>query len=119
MRSALFVVLSLLMWSGCANPPGGPEAARQVVLQHIGNGVGTVGPFNRRDKAELASLSPQDRSTAVALLDRGAVGFLVFGPDNGTAVHAANGKLADLITVDRILFVQNGQIVGDFLAVKK
>src|SRR4051812_26273234 len=120
MRSASLFTLSWLLLSGCASvPDGGPEAAREVVLKNVGEGVGTVGPFNRKDKKELESLSPQDRSAAVALLDRGALGVLVFGP-NKEAKRAAttSGALADLVVVDRILFVQRGQIVGDFAAVK-
>jgi hypothetical protein len=118
MRSTSIVILSLMMLGGCANPPGGPEIARQVVLQHVGGAVGTIGPFNRKDKKELESLSPQDRSTALALLDRGALGFLICSPETGAAPRNANGVLADLIKVDRIIFVQDGQIVGDFAAVK-
>ena len=118
MRTAALAVLSLLFFSGCASETGGPEVAREVVLKHVGEGVGTVGPFNRKDKGELASLSPQDRATAIALLDLGALGFLICSRSDGTTPPTTGGKLADLIKVDRILFVQNGQIVGDFRAVK-
>jgi hypothetical protein len=118
MRSASIIILSLLMLGGCANPANAPEAARQVVLQHVGGKVGTVGPFTRRDRKELASLSPQDRNTANALLGRGALGFLICSPDDGTTPHAEAGPLADLIKVDRIIFVQDGLIVGDFAATK-
>jgi len=117
MRYASIVGLSLLLGS-CSTTPGGAEGAREVVLKHVGDGVGTLGPFNRKDKKELASLSPQDRAAANALLDHGAVGFLVFGPDDGTKSPAAGAALADMVNVDRILFVQHNQIVGDFAAVK-
>jgi hypothetical protein len=100
------------------NSPESPEVAREVVLKRIGDRVGTVGPFTRKDKKELASLSAPDRATATALLDRGALGFLICSPDNGTAPGASNGPLADMVKVDRIIFVQNAQIVGDFPAVK-
>lgn len=118
MRSASIIVLSLLALCGCANPANAPEAARQLVLQHVGGAVGTVGPFTRKDRKELASLSPQDRNTANALLDRGALGFLICSPENGAAPHTEGGALADLIKVDRIIFVQDGRIVGDFAAMK-
>ncbi len=118
MRSFPFIVLFLSLLCSCSTTPGGPEVAREVVLQHIGPGVGTAGPFNRKDKKELGSLSPQDRSTAITLLDRGALGFLVFGPDNGTQPAATGAALADMVKVDRILFVQGGKIVGDFSAVR-
>lgn len=118
MRSASIAVLSSLLLCSCASAPGDPEAARGVVLKHIANGVGTVGPFTRKDKKELESLSPQDRTTAAALLDRGALGFLICSPDNGTAARASNGALADMVKVDRIIFVQHAQIVGDFPATK-
>ena len=118
MRSTSILLLSLLVLCGCANPANSPEVARQVVLQHVGGTVGTVGPFTRKDKKELESLSPQDRSTSITLLDRGALGFLICSPDDGTTPRNANGVLADLIKVDRIIFVQNGQIVGDFMAAK-
>ena len=88
------------------------------MLKHVGDGVGTVGPFNRKDKKELDSLSPPDRSAANALLDHGAVGFLIFRADDGTKSPPAGAALADMVNVDRILFVQHGQIVGDFAAVK-
>ena len=118
MRSPSIAVLSLLLLCSCTSTPGGPEAAREVVLKRIGDGVGTVGPFTRKDKKELESLSPQDRTTAAALLDHGALGFLICSPDNGTAAPASTGALADMVKVDRIIFVQNAQIVGDFPAVK-
>ena len=118
MRTTSIIVLSLLALGGCANPANRPEIARQVVLQHVGGTVGTIGPFNRKDKKELESLSPQDRTTAIALLDRGALGFLICSPDDGTAQRNASGVLADLIKVARIIFVQDGKIVGDFAAVK-
>ena len=89
-----------------------------MVLQHVGPGVGTLGPFNRKDKKELGALSPQDRNAAIALLERGALGFLVFGPDDGSKTPTAGAALADFVNVDRIVFVQHGQIVGDFAAVK-
>jgi hypothetical protein len=118
MRSTSIIVLSLLGLGGCANPANAPEAARQVVLQHVGGTVGTVGPFTRKDRKELESLSPQDRNAANALLDRGALGFLICSPENASTPHADSGALADLIKVDRIIFVHNGQIVGDFAAAK-
>ena len=118
MRTTSIIALSLLALGGCANPANRPEVARQVVLQHVGGTVGTIGPFNRKDKRELESLSPQDRNTAIALLDGGALGFLICSPDDGTTPRNANGVLADLIKVDRIIFVQDGQIVGDFAAAK-
>ena len=118
MRRVSIVVLSSLLLPGCANQPGGPEAARQVVSNHVGDGVGTVGPFTRKDKKELASLSPQDRSAATALLDEGALGFLICSREDGTPPPTGGGALADLIKVDRIIFVRGGKIVGDFPAAK-
>lgn len=118
MRSVSILVLSLFMLGGCATEPGGPEAARAVVLKRIGDGVGTVGPFNRKDKKELESLSPQDQKAAAALLDQGAVGFLICLPDDGTTPRVTNGSLADLVKVARIMFVLRGEIVGDFPAAK-
>jgi len=119
MRSLPTIVLLLISLCGCANQPEGPEVAREVVLKHIGDKVGTVGPFNRKDKKELQSLSPQDRSAAIGLLDQGALGFLICSPEgNDPAPTATGGALADLIKVDRIIFVRGGQIVGDFPAVK-
>jgi hypothetical protein len=118
MRRALLLLSCLLTFAGCASSPEAPEAARQVVLKHVGEGVGTVGPFNRKDKKELASLSPADRAAANALLDRGALGFIVFGPDDGTKTAASGAALVDMVNVARILFVQHGELVGDFAAVK-
>lgn len=118
MHFIALLILSAFLVAGCTSTPGGPEAAREVVLQHVGAGVGTLGPFNRKDKKELGALSPQDRNAAIALLDRGALGFLVFGPDDGSKTPAAGAALADLVNVDRILFVEKGLIVGDFAAVK-
>jgi len=118
MRPILIIVLSLLVLCGCANPANAPETARQVVLQHVGGTVGTVGPFTRKDRKELESLSPQDRNSANALLDRGALGFLICSPETGATSHAESGALADLIKVDRIIFVHDGMIVGDFAATK-
>ncbi len=118
MRSLPILLVCLLPLCGCASAPDAPEAAREVVLKHVGDGVGTVGPFNRKDKRELASLSATDRAAANALLDRGALGFIVFGPDDGTKTPAAGAALADMVSVARILFVQRGEIVGDFAAAK-
>jgi len=118
MRSLSPLVLTVLLLCGCANESAGPEAAREVVSNHVGEGFGTVGPFTRKDKKELEALSPQDRSAAVALLDRGAVGFLICSKENGAPSPAAGEALADLIKVDRIILVKNNRIVGDFPAVK-
>jgi hypothetical protein len=43
---------------------------------------------------------------------------LICSPETGAAPRAESGALADLIKVDRIIFVHNGQIVGDFAATK-
>jgi len=118
MRAVSIVVLGASMGAGCANELGGPEAARQVVSNHVGDGVGTVGPFTRTDKKELASLSPPDRSAATALLDAGALGFLICSREDGAAPPAGGAALADMIKVDRIILVRGGKIVGDFPAAK-
>jgi hypothetical protein len=118
MRRQSLLLLCLLPLFGCASASDAPEAAREVVLKRVGEGVGTVGPFNRKDKRELAALSPTDRAAANALLDHGALGFIVFGPDDGSKSPASGAALADLVNVARILFVRRGEIVGDFAAAK-
>ena len=99
-----FPVLLVLLGSGCATGPEGSEATREIVLQYIGHDVGTVGPFSKQAKHELAALSKNDRNQALALMDHGAAGFLIIEPNPAVP--------------NRMILISKGRIVGDFPAVK-
>ena len=103
-----FLLLLTLALAGCATTAVDPEAAREVALQYINSDVGTTGPFNKNRTKDLEVLSAEDRAKALALLDRGAVGFVAFGRG------AAGGAGARA----RIVLVSEKKVVGDFWAVQ-
>jgi hypothetical protein len=103
----LLILLGLVL-AGCATTAVDPEAAREVALQYINSDVGTTGPFNKNRTGDLDVLSADDRAKALALLDRGAVGFVAFG--NGAAGGASRRA--------RIVLVLEKKVVGDFWAVQ-
>jgi hypothetical protein len=115
-RFAFFLSASWLALTGCNSGPANGEADREVVLKYVGGNFGTLGPFSKKTKKELQALSSKDQAAAGELLDRGAVGFVIFGPDDGSKAHTKSGTDADLVNVDRIILVQKGQVVGDFRA---
>ena len=81
------------------------EERRQLVLEYVGHEVGTVGPFAKNGLRELDVLSEKDRREAAALIEHGAIGFLVIEPNAGVP--------------NRIVVVSGKRIVGDFPAPKK
>lgn len=101
-------LLLAILLAGCATTTVDPEAAREAALQYINADVGTTGPFNKNRTKDLDVLSAGDRAKAVALLDRGAVGFVAFGSG------AAGGASAHV----RIVLVLEKKVVGDFWAEK-
>jgi hypothetical protein len=107
-------VLLLLFLGGCATAPSDAESQREVVLRYLDANVGTAGPFGRHAKKELDVLSDKDRAEAMALLNRGAVGFLVFE----TAGTATDGKPSAPTSAPRVILVQHGKVAGDFRGVK-
>lgn len=114
-RLALALASSItLLLSGCATASSSPEAQREVVLQYLDASVGTAGPFSRQAKKELDFLSPKDRTDVLALLDRGAVLFLVFEPPK----PGTNGKSTATASASRAILVSQGKVVGDFRAPK-
>ena len=98
------VALVMVLLGGCASSPVNSEKAREVVLSYVGGSVGTAGPFSNQAKKEFGVLSPKDQAEASALIDRGAVAFLIFETGKSSAV--------------RIVLVQKDQVVGDFRAAK-
>src|SRR4051794_456772 len=114
MKRYLPLCLTLLL-AGCTTDPGGSEAVREVVLKYVDADVGTAGPFGKQGKKELDILSDKDRAAALALLDRGAVGFVVFARDYGAAARPGSN---DTATTSRIILVLKGKVVGDFRAAK-
>ncbi len=95
----LVLLLSLLVF-GCGSVTGGSELEREVVSRHLGGDFGTVGPFSRQRKQELDVLAPADRQQALAQLEHGAVGFLIYGPGSEKP--------------QRIVVVLKDQVVGDY-----
>ena len=97
--------LLLIVLGGCVTSRVDSETTREIVLNYVGGAGGTAGPFSSQAKKEFGVLSPKDQQEASALIDRGAVAFLVFEAGNGTAV--------------RIVLVHKGGVVGDFRSVKQ
>ena len=104
----VFTLLVVLL-SGCATSSSDPETTREVVLKYLNSDVGTTGPFSKRNPKDLEILSPADRTQATALVDRGAVGFVIFG----------GAQKPGSETGGRIVLVQNGKVVGDYWAAAK
>ena len=104
-----FLTIVLILLAGCTTSPGNSEANREVVLKYLDADVGTAGPFSKQGKRELDVLSEKDRATALGLLERGAVGFVVFAP-----AHSAEAG-----SVARIVLVLSGKVIGDFPAFAK
>ena len=103
MKRAFSLLLLLSgFFGGCATSPRDSETAREVVLQYLGSDAGTAGPFAKHQKKELDVLPPKERGEALALLDRGAVAFLVFETRKGGS--------------PRVVLVMSGRVVGDFRA---
>src|SRR5438105_4394576 len=102
---ALFLAVTVLLFAACASAPATGEERRQLVLEYVGHEVGTVGPFAKNALRELDVLSEKDRREAAALIEHGAVGFLVIEP---------NPSLPN-----RIVVVSGKRIIGDFPAPKK
>lgn len=107
----LFLIIGL--FSGCGTTALDSESTREVVLQYLGTdaAVGTAGPFGKGGKKELDVLSASDRQKAEAMIDRGAVLFLVYAANTATADTAA--------PVSRVIMVQGGKVTADFRAEPK
>lgn len=104
------LTLSLLLLAGCSTYSStDPETTRGVVLKYINTEVGTTGPFSKRNPKDLEILSDADRAQAMTLLNRGAVGFVIFG----------GSQKAGSETGGRIVLVQDGKVVGDYWAAAK
>jgi len=101
----LFVVLLTLLLGACAAAPTTSEERREVVLEYVGHEVGTVGPFSKKGQRELDGLSEKDRKEVLALIEHGAVGFLIIEP---------NASLPN-----RVIVVSGKRIIGDFPSPKK
>ena len=107
-----FALASLLVVAGCASAPSAAETEREIVLQYVAVDAGTAGPFSRKSKQELDILSDRDRVAATALLDRGAVAFVVYPKTQISGAAAPASQHAGT----RIVLVQHGRVVGDFKA---
>ncbi len=103
------LIVFVLLFAGCASAPDVSEGTREVVLKYLNADVGTTGPFSKRNPKDLEVLSDSDRAKASALLDRGAVGFVIY----------AGSRSANAGAETRIVLVQNAKVVGDFHAVTK
>ena len=103
------LIIFVVLLAGCASSPDTSEGTREVVLKYINADVGTTGPFSKRNPQDLEALSGSDRVQASKLLDRGAVGFVIFTGSRGSNVSGET----------RIVLVQNAKVVGDFRAAAK
>lgn len=103
-----YLLIFVVLLAGCSTPDAS-EGTREIVLRYINADVGTTGPFSKRNPKDLEVLSPHDQATASALLDKGAVGFVIY----------AGSRSENAGTGVRIVLVQNKKIVGDFGAVVK
>ena len=97
--------LLLLFCASCATQPGGVETTREIVLKYVAHDVGTVGPFAKHATREPALLAAEHKAQVLALLDRGAVGFLIIEPNPATPNH--------------VVMVLKDKIVGDFPTTSK
>jgi hypothetical protein len=95
-------LVGVLLLAGCASSPGNSEATREIVLQYLGGDGGTAGPYGKQAKKEFGILTPADRTAAEALIDRGAVAFIVFQAGASSAT--------------RVVLVQQGRVVADYRA---
>jgi hypothetical protein len=103
MQRFLPAIFALLLLAGCGTSPIDTESTREIVLQYLGGQVGTAGPFAAKAaKREADILGEADRRSAEALIDRGAVVFLV------------NGERAGTTGASRVILVQNNKVVGDY-----
>ena len=107
MRS--YCLATLILLSGCATAPTTSESEREIVLKYVASDVGTVGPFTKKEKHEINILSEKDRAGAAALLDHGAVGFVVYPKTSG-----ASSTSTDARPGTRVILLQHGRVVGDF-----
>ena len=95
---------SVLLLSACGTPTAGSESTRAILLQYLGGDVGTVGPFGKGGKKELTVLSDAERAEAEALIDKGAMMFLIYG-------GSAGGQPG----VSRVVLMQDKQVVRDYV----
>lgn len=100
-------LLLMMLLAACGTTPTDSEGKRELVLQYLGTDVGTAGPFYKSAHQEIAVLSNADRRKAEALIEDGAALFLIFQANAAVAPNATR-------TADRLIFVQKGEIVGDF-----
>ena len=113
---ALTALLYLAV-SGCTTPQSqiDGEAARAVVERYINNSdAKALGPLTWKTSEDFQHLSDVDRQKASELLAQGVLGFSVCVPDYSLIIHTSKGPLLDMIKIDRIVFVRDTQIVGDF-----
>jgi hypothetical protein len=111
------ITVACIAICGCASPQAKREKA--TVVAYLGGWwmEKTSGPFSFERTDELDVLRPPRRSAAMALLNDGAVFFLVFKSDE-SVVHE-NGQTSwprGMTKVARIVFSKGGKIVGDFRA---
>jgi hypothetical protein len=107
-------LLIITLLAGCGTTAMDSESTREIVLQYLGidAAVGTAGPFGKGGKKEIDVLSAADRKQVEALIDRGAVLFLVYA----VTPAAAGESPAPGSNVSRVIVVQGGKVVGDFRA---
>lgn len=118
-RNLIIGVLFIALLSGCGTTAMDSESTREVVLQYLGADatVGTAGPFAKSAKREVDVLSAANRRQAEALIDQGAVLFLVYGQANARPV--TNDSTDASPKVGRVILVQGKRVVGDFRAEPK
>jgi hypothetical protein len=93
-------LLLCLLTFGCSTTTSSPEFAREIVSRHLGGDFGTVGPFTKQRKRELEVLAAADQKTALGLLEEGALGFLIYEPNQPKA--------------RRVSLVLKDRVVGDY-----
>jgi len=95
----------MIALGGCVTRQENPEAVREVVLKYLNTNVGTVGPFSHRIPKDLVFLTPEDEAASLALLNRGAIAFLVAEAGSATAT--------------RVILVQKVTVIADYHAIQK
>ena len=111
-----YALACVILFAGCASGPGTAETEREIVLQYVGVDVGTAGPFTKKSSRELDILADKDRSAAAALLNRGAVGFLVYAKTPNVGNTTATNSPPNKQLGPRVILLQHGRVVGDYKA---
>jgi hypothetical protein len=96
----VFLLFFLFFLTAASNLIGAPDDPREAIMLYFGREVATGGPFEIDRKSELDLLSESDRTAALELMKKGAVGFHVF--------------YSDPLISNRVALVKRNKVVGSF-----